>query len=149
METKEIAELIELMAKGNLSEIEVEREGFRLRLRKEAPPVASHPHMIYASPTSIVAPEKPKELSAPSVEASREIRSPMVGVFYRSPSPDSAPYVDVGQEVHENTVVCIIEAMKVMNEIKAEMRGVITEVFAENGKAVDFDRPLFRVRPLP
>ena len=149
METKEIAELIELMAKGNLSEIEVEREGFRLRLRKEPPPVASHPHMIYASPTSIVAPEKPRELTAASVEASREIRSPMVGVFYRSPSPDSAPYVDVGQEVHENTVVCIIEAMKVMNEIKAEMRGVITEVLAENGKAVDFDRPLFRVRPLP
>ncbi|MGD9895475.1 MAG: acetyl-CoA carboxylase biotin carboxyl carrier protein [Candidatus Methylacidiphilaceae bacterium] len=149
METKEIAELIELMTKGNLSEIEVEREGFRLRLRKEPPAAAAHPHMVYASPASIVTLEKTKELTAPSAEAFREIRSPMVGVFYRSPSPDSAPYVDVGQEVQENTVVCIIEAMKVMNEIKAEMRGVITEVLAENGKAVDFDRPLFRVRPLP
>ncbi len=149
METKEIAELIELMAKGNLSEIEVEREGFRLRLRKEPPLVAAHPHMVYASPTSIVASEKPKELAGPSAESSREIRSPMVGVFYRSPSPDSAAYVEVGQEVNENTVVCIIEAMKVMNEIKAEARGIITEVLAENGKAVDFDRPLFRIRPLP
>ncbi len=148
METKEIAELIELMAKGNLSEIEVEREGFRLRLRKEPPHLAPHPHMVYASPTSIVPPEKPRELTAASAESSREIRSPMVGVFYRSPSPDSGPYVDVGQEVNENTVVCIIEAMKVMNEIKAEMRGIITEVLAENGKAVDYDRPLFRIRPL-
>ncbi|MDD4932267.1 MAG: acetyl-CoA carboxylase biotin carboxyl carrier protein [Methylacidiphilaceae bacterium] len=149
METKEIAELIELMAKGNLSEIEVEREGFRLRLRKEPPAAPAHPHMVYASPTSIVAPERPRELAAPSAEAFREIRSPMVGVFYRAPSPDSASYVEVGQEVHENTVVCIIEAMKVMNEIKAELHGIITEVLAENGKAVDFDRPLFRVRPLP
>ena len=149
MDTKEIAELIELMAKGNLSEIELEREGFRLRLRKELPPAAAHPHVIYAAPTSIVAPEKPKELSSAPPESSREIRSPMVGVFYRSPSPDSAPYIDVGQEVNENTVVCIIEAMKVMNEIKAETRGIITEVLAENGKAVDFGRPLFRLRPLP
>ncbi|WP_018291958.1 acetyl-CoA carboxylase biotin carboxyl carrier protein [Verrucomicrobium sp. 3C] len=149
METKEIAELIELMTKGNLSEIEVEREGFRLRLRKELPPAASHPQMIYASPTSIVGPEKPRELAAPSSEAFREIRSPMVGVFYRAPAPGAPACVEVGQEIHENTVVCIIEAMKVMNEIKAELHGIITEVLVEDGKAVDFDRPLFRVRPLP
>lgn len=149
MDTKEIAELIELMAKGNLSELEVEREGFRIRLRKEPPPAAAHPHIVYPSHAALVPPEKLKELAAPAAETFREIRSPMVGVFYRSPSPDSAPYVEVGQEVNENTVVCIIEAMKVMNEIKAEMRGIITEVLAENGKPVDFDRPLFRVRPLP
>ena len=71
----------------------------------------------------------------------------MVGTFYRSPSPDSPPYVDVGQEVNEETVVCIIEAMKVMNEIKAEMSGVIVEVLAVNGKPVDFGKPLFAVRP--
>jgi acetyl-CoA carboxylase biotin carboxyl carrier protein len=72
----------------------------------------------------------------------------MVGTFYRSPSPDSASYVEAGQEVNEDTVVCIIEAMKVMNEIKAETRGVIVEVLAQNGKPVEFGKPLFAVRPL-
>ncbi len=71
----------------------------------------------------------------------------MVGTFYLSPSPDSPPYVTVGQEVQEDTVVCIIEAMKVMNEIKAETRGVIVEVLAQNGKPVEFGKPLFAVRP--
>ena len=71
----------------------------------------------------------------------------MVGTFYLSPSPDSQPYVSVGQEVQEDTVVCIIEAMKVMNEIKAETRGVIVEVLAQNGKPVEFGKPLFAVRP--
>ena len=72
----------------------------------------------------------------------------MVGTFYLSPSPDSPPYVSVGQEVQEDTVVCIIEAMKVMNEIKAETRGVIVEVLAQNGKPVEFGKPLFAVRPV-
>ena len=71
----------------------------------------------------------------------------MVGTFYLSPSPDSPPYVSAGQEVQEDTVVCIIEAMKVMNEIKAETRGVIVEVLAQNGKPVEFGKPLFAVRP--
>jgi acetyl-CoA carboxylase biotin carboxyl carrier protein len=71
----------------------------------------------------------------------------MVGTFYLSPSPDSPPYVTVGQEVNEDTVVCIIEAMKVMNEIKAEVKGIITQVLVENGKPVEFGQPLFRVRP--
>ena len=90
--------------------------------------------------------------SAPPVTAieddagHKEIVSPMVGTFYRAPSPDSAPYVKEGQEVTEETVVCIIEAMKVMNEIKAEVKGVITEVLVENGAPVQFGQPLFRVK---
>jgi acetyl-CoA carboxylase biotin carboxyl carrier protein len=76
----------------------------------------------------------------------REIVSPMVGTFYRAASPDAAPFVDVGKTVTEDTVVCIIEAMKVMNEIKAETSGVIAEVLAENGKPVQFGQVLFRVR---
>jgi acetyl-CoA carboxylase biotin carboxyl carrier protein len=71
----------------------------------------------------------------------------MIGTFYRSPSPESAAYVEVGAEVGPDTVVCIIEAMKVMNEIKAEVRGVITQVLMENGKPVEFGQPLFKVRP--
>jgi acetyl-CoA carboxylase biotin carboxyl carrier protein len=77
-----------------------------------------------------------------------EIKSPMIGTFYRTPSPDAAPYVEVGSEVGPDTVVCIIEAMKVMNEIKAETRGIITALVAENAKPVEFGQPLFKIRPL-
>ena len=77
-----------------------------------------------------------------------EIKSPMIGTFYRSPSPESGPYIEVGAEVTPESVVCIIEAMKVMNEIKAEVKGVITQVLVENAKPVEFGQPLFRVRPI-
>ena len=87
--------------------------------------------------------------AAPPVEAKatyKEVVSPMVGTFYRAPSPDSAPYVQVGQDITKDTVVCMIEAMKVMNEIKAELQGVIAEVLVENGTPVQFGQPLFRVK---
>ena len=76
-----------------------------------------------------------------------DIKSPMIGTFYRSPSPEAASYVEIGTEVNPDTVVCIIEAMKVMNEIKAEVKGVVTQILVENGKPVEFGQPLFRVRP--
>jgi acetyl-CoA carboxylase biotin carboxyl carrier protein len=76
-----------------------------------------------------------------------EIKSPMIGTFYRAPSPESAAYIEVGSEVNPETVVCIIEAMKVMNEIKGEVKGVITQVMVENAKPVEFGQPLFKVRP--
>ena len=91
----------------------------------------------------------PAPAPAPPVPASNEveIKSPMIGTFYRAPSPESAPYVEVGTEVNPETVVCIIEAMKVMNEIKAEAKGVITQVMVENAKPVEFGQPLFKIRP--
>jgi acetyl-CoA carboxylase biotin carboxyl carrier protein len=76
-----------------------------------------------------------------------DIKSPMIGTFYRSPSPEAGSYVEVGIEVNPETVVCIIEAMKVMNEIKAEVKGVVTQVLMESGKPVEFGQPLFKVRP--
>jgi acetyl-CoA carboxylase biotin carboxyl carrier protein len=76
-----------------------------------------------------------------------DIKSPMIGTFYRSPSPESASYVEAGTEVNPDTVVCIIEAMKVMNEIKSEVKGVVTQILIENGKPVEFGQPLFKVRP--
>ncbi len=76
-----------------------------------------------------------------------EIKSPMIGTFYRAPSPEAANYIEIGAEVNPDTVVCIIEAMKVMNEIKAEAKGVITQVLVENAKPVEFGQPLFKVRP--
>ena len=77
-----------------------------------------------------------------------EIKSPMVGTFYRAPSPEAGNYVEVGTEVNADTVVCLIEAMKVMNEIKAETRGIITQTLVENAKPIEFGQPLFKIRPL-
>ena len=90
----------------------------------------------------------PLPVAAPAVNTGEvDIKSPMIGTFYRSPSPEAAAYVEIGTEVSPDTVVCIIEAMKVMNEIKAEVKGVVTQTVVENGKPVEFGQPLFKVRP--
>ena len=153
MELKDIKAIIDLMKKNDLSVFEMEKDGFRLKLQKGAgektvfaAPVG--PQMIAAP---IVPPGIPAQKAAPAVSETaetpgKEIISPMVGTFYRAGSPESPPFIDVGQEVNEETVVCIIEAMKVMNEIKAEVNGVIAEVVAENGKPVQFGQALFKVR---
>lgn len=139
------------MRKNDLSVFKMEKEGFKITLKKgtdfqpvitNAAPVAySAAGPAAATVSSTEPPTAPKETSN-----LREILSPMVGTFYAAPGEGSAPFVTVGQEVTEDTVVCIMEAMKVMNEIKAECRGVIAEVVAENGKPVQFDQVLFRVR---
>jgi acetyl-CoA carboxylase biotin carboxyl carrier protein len=157
LELKDIKAIIDLMRKNDLSVFEMEKEGFRLKLQKGpekqtvfsapvlpqmlAAPVAAAPAATPSAPAAAA----PAEAAAPS-EPTREITSPMVGTFYRAASPESPSFVDVGQEVNEDTVVCIIEAMKVMNEIKAEVKGVIAEVVAENGKPVQFGQALFKVR---
>jgi len=143
MELKEIETIVEMMAKNGLAEFDLEREGFRIRIRRESGCPAATPVALVATPPA----PGPAPAMPPPPSDARDITSPMVGTFYRAPSPDATPYVEVGQQVTEDTVVCIIEAMKVMNEIKAELRGVISEVLAENGRPVDFGRPLFRVRP--
>jgi acetyl-CoA carboxylase biotin carboxyl carrier protein len=155
VELKDIKDIIDLMKENDLSVFEMEKEGFKLKLQKNAatpngPPILAAP--IALAPTGLAAPAPSGGESAAgggsaAPEAgTREIVSPMVGTFYRSPAPGSGPFVDVGQTVNEDTVVGIIEAMKVMNEIKAETSGVITEVAAENGKPVQFGQVLFRVR---
>jgi acetyl-CoA carboxylase biotin carboxyl carrier protein len=155
LELKDIKAIIDLMRKNDLSVFEMEKDGFRLKLQKGAgeqtifaAPVL--PQVIAAPGTVATANQgeaAPAPASAPAATAAtKEITSPMVGTFYRGASPESPPFIDVGQEVNEDTVVCIIEAMKVMNEIKAEVRGVIAEVVAENGKPVQFGQVLFRVR---
>ena len=164
MDLKEIKAVIDLMAKNGLTEFELEKGDVKLRVKRgpggewstssapaaAAPGTQPLPQIIMAPPVAAAtaAPQPAAAPAAPAPEAGlSQIVSPMVGTFYRSPSPDSAPYIDAGQEVNEETVVCIIEAMKVMNEIKAECTGVIVEVFAQNGKPVDFGKPLFSVRP--
>ena len=152
MELKDIKAVIDLMRKNDLSVFEMEKDGFRLKLQKGSDqPVYSAAAPVQVAPTPAPAPPSAagEAPAAPATEkggALKDVVSPMVGTFYRASSPDSPSFVDVGKEVSEETVVCIIEAMKVMNEIKAETSGVIAEVVAENGKAVQFGQVLFRVR---
>ncbi len=151
MDLKEIKELIALLRKNDLSVFKMEKEGFKITLKKGTD---FQPVITTVAPTVIptgVAPVingSTQETSNGSKESSnlREITSPMVGTFYGAPSPDAPPFVTVGQEVTPDTVVCIIEAMKVMNEIKAECAGTIAEIVAENGKPVQYEQPLFKVR---
>ena len=147
---KEIKAIIDLMKKHDLSVFEIEKEGFRLKIEKgpSVQPSAAVPSAVAAQPKAgSTAPEAPPP-AAKTIETVplKEIVSPMVGTFYRSAAPDGAPFVDVGKSVTDDTVVCIIEAMKVMNEIKAETNGIIAEVVAENGKPVQFGQVLFKVR---
>lgn len=151
MDLKEIKAVIDLMTRNGLAEFELEKPEFKIRVKKGNQPgemVVSTPQQHHYAPVSLPSPTISAPVSAPVVESTGvAINSPMVGTFYRSPSPDSPAYVEVGKEVGPDTVVCIIEAMKVMNEIKAEVKGVIAEILAETGKPVEFGKPLFKVRP--
>lgn len=143
------------MKKHDLSVFKMEKEGFKITLKKGTdfqPVVTSTAPVAYMpGPAPAAAPTVPTATpaapAAPGANADlREITSPMVGTFYAAPTPEAASFVSVGQEVTEDTVVCIVEAMKVMNEIKAECRGIVAEVVAENGKPVQFGEVLFRLR---
>ena len=158
MELKDIKAIIDLMKKNDLSVFEMEKDGFKLKLQKgagEQTVFVCAAALSHAAPRSCcaAAPASPGADSSGGTSrrrrrrpARKEITSPMVGTFYRAASPESPAFVEVGKEVTEETVVCIIEAMKVMNEIKAEISGVIAEVVAENGKPVQFGQALFKVR---
>ena len=147
MDLKEIKALIDLMQKNGLTAFEMEKDGFRISLAKET---GYGPALAYAPPAApaaaVPAPVEAAPAEATPVVAGKEIASPMVGTFYTSASPESPAFVTVGQQVTPDTVVCIIEAMKVMNEIKAEQAGTITEVAAENGQQVQFGQALFRLK---
>lgn len=154
MDLKDIKAIIDLMKKNSISEFELEREAFKIRLKRGfsalptaedavvALPTLPATGAVANTPTAIPAP-----VASPPASAEVEIKSPMIGTFYRSPSPEAAAYVEVGSQVNPDTVVCIIEAMKVMNEIKAEVKGVVTEILVENAKPVEFSQPMFRIRP--
>ena len=146
MDLKDIKAIIDLMKKNDLSVFEMEKDGFRLKLQKG---LADQPVMMTTTTGPGAAPavaNGPAAASAAEGASLKDIVSPMVGTFYRAGSPEASAFVDVGTKVTEDTVVCIIEAMKVMNEIKAETSGVIAEIVAENGKPVQFGQALFRVR---
>ena len=148
MNIKEIKEIINLMNENGLSEFELEREGLRIRLRK-GPGGEGIEKIVMAAP---VASSGSLELLKAEASAEAkvqkkgiEVKAPMVGTFYRAPSPDAPPFVEVGSSVETGQVLCIIEAMKLMNEIKSEVKGKILEVLIENGDPVEFGTVLFLV----
>lgn len=143
------------MRKNDLSVFKMESEGFKITLKRGADPIITTAPVGAAYALPAAAPVATTAAPAASAEAPasagggeklREITSPMVGTFYASPAPDAQPFVKIGQKVDETTVVCIVEAMKVMNEIKADCKGEIVEVVAEVGKPVQFGQVMFRVR---
>ena len=151
MEIKDIKAIIDLMKKNSISEFEMERQDFKIRLKRGS---NGNGHLVSleenassnSSPVASGTIQTLLPVSSASTEL--EIKSPMVGTFYRAPSPESGNYVEIGSEVNPDTVVCIIEAMKVMNEIKADVKGVITQVIVDNAKPVEFGQPLYKIRPL-
>lgn len=139
MDLKELKAIINFMDENNLCELEIEEEGRRIKLKK-------------FSSQQVGIPSKESSIPSLTKEETRkegliEIKSPMVGTFYRAPSPGARPFVEVDDLIQPGDVVCIIEAMKLMNEIKAEIGGKIVEILVENGAPVEFGQPLFLVKP--
>ncbi|KPK97275.1 MAG: hypothetical protein AMJ95_09900 [Omnitrophica WOR_2 bacterium SM23_72] len=152
MNLKEIKEMINLMNENGLVELEIEKDGMRIRLKKTtsgveglAGPIVVERERISEGPTR-------KESHAEPVDKAQvktvEIRAPMVGTFYRSPAPEAPPYVEVGQTIEVGQVICIIEAMKLMNEIKSEIKGKILEILVDNAEPVEFGQPMLLIEPL-
>ncbi len=158
MNLKEIKEMIMLMNENNLTELEMEREGLKIRLRKGGAALGTSPSILiekggvqgqsgeYMSAAQQINQETPAESAIESKLS--EIKAPMVGTFYRSPSPDAAFFVEVGSEVAIGQVICIIEAMKLMNEIKAEVNGIIRAILVENADPIEFGQVLFKIEAI-
>jgi acetyl-CoA carboxylase biotin carboxyl carrier protein len=152
MDLKELKRIIAIFQKAKIAELEVESEGVRFKLKKEGKERKTPPKEVPVEVVSVPAgalEQKPLSAEEAKVkevkEGLHEILSPMIGTFYVSPSPDSPPFVDIGQGVKEDDTVCIIEAMKIMNEIKADIKGKIVKVLVKNGETVEFGQPLFLV----
>ncbi len=163
MDLKEIRQIIEMMKRSELTRFEIEESGLRLKICRDVAqqtaaithawaPQAYPPQLPgngYAPPSLQPAASNDSSRGAANEDEGSVdyITSPMVGTFYRSPSPDSVPYADVDTQVSENSIVCIIEAMKVMNEISSEKEGKVIEVLVNNGEAVEYGQKLFKIRP--
>ena len=155
---KQINRLIDLLWEKGISEFELEKEGFKIRIRKDAPavPAAAPAEARKANPAPTMpmpmVEEEKVDAEEPAAQApanKHTITSPMVGTFYRSPSPGAKPYVDIGDRVEKGQVCCIVEAMKLMNEIVLEVEGVVAEVHVENAQPVEFGEPLVTIETAP
>lgn len=152
MDLKELEKLIDLFQKKEIAELEFEQSGVRIKLKKEGEPkqVVVNPHVSHVE-AKATAKEDTGEVKEKKIEKDDKlvaVESPIVGTFYRAPSPESPPYVEVGDIVEKGKVLCIVEAMKVMNEIEAEFRGKVASIMAENAQPVEYGEPLFLIEPL-
>ncbi|WMJ74529.1 acetyl-CoA carboxylase biotin carboxyl carrier protein [Cytophagaceae bacterium ABcell3] len=157
MKAKEIQDLIDFISKSGLAEVNIETEQFKIAVKKhnEAPVRAEVQQVAAPAPQAPAAPApspSPSSKAEPEAPKSSEgnlitIKSPMIGTFYRSSSPDTPPFVNIGDEVKPGKTVCIIEAMKLFNEIESEVSGKIVKVLVENASPVEYDQPLFLVEP--
>lgn len=142
MDLRKLKTLIDLVADSDISELEVTEGDGKVRIVKSAPAVAQQ--MVYAAPVAAAAaPVAAPAEDTPVVPDGHLVPAPMVGTFYRSPNPGAAPFVEVGQSVQEGDALCIIEAMKLLNEIEADKSGIIKEILVENGAPVEYGQPLF------
>jgi acetyl-CoA carboxylase biotin carboxyl carrier protein len=161
LDLKQIKQLIDLMQRSDLTEFAVEEEGFKIKIARAsnsaaAPVVAYAPAPAAAAPAPAAAPAAPSAAPAPAAAPAAApagdesgivyVKSPMVGTFYKAASPESKPFAEIGTKVTETSVVCIIEAMKIMNEIQSEVKGTIVEVLVENGSPVEYGQKLFKVK---
>jgi acetyl-CoA carboxylase biotin carboxyl carrier protein len=158
LDLKQIKQIIDLMKRSELSEFEFEEEGFKIKIKRgssgypvvASSPVSAHPFPQVSAPMESAPPASrpagPAQASAGDEAGFTYVKSPMVGTFYRSPSPENPPFVDINAKVEEKTVVCIIEAMKIMNEIQAETKGTVVEVMVENGQPVEYGQRLFKIK---
>lgn len=151
MDIKDIKQIVDLMKRSDLTEFAFEQENFKLQIKRATGPSAQ-PQIVSYSPPPIAAPAHSSAPAtalaappAPKEDRSTYITSPMVGTFYSTPSPESPAFVKVGDTVTPDSVVCIIEAMKIMNEIQSELKGTIAEVLIESGQPVEFGQKLFRL----
>jgi len=142
MDAKDLKKIVQIMNENDLVEVEIEEEGKRLRVRKAEATGVPQIVAVPAPPAADAAPGESKE-----ADGLHTIMAPMVGTFYRGPAPDQDAYIEVGQRVSPDTTVCILEAMKVMNEIKADTSGEIVKVSVQNAEAVEYGQALFMVKP--
>jgi acetyl-CoA carboxylase biotin carboxyl carrier protein len=153
MDLKELKKLISLMNENGLVELDISEEGRRCILKKSPPIVVAPPSHVMLPPSASngsgpsVAPSKGGPAGPSMIDGAITFNSPIVGTFYRSASPGADAFVKAGDKITAETVICLIEAMKVFNEIKAEMSGTVVEVLLENQEAVEFNQPLFLIKP--
>jgi acetyl-CoA carboxylase biotin carboxyl carrier protein len=148
--TKQIQELIDLLRRNNLTELEVERQGIRIRVRHEVLVKPTAASLQESAPASPQQPIQSASATMPALEGAPSfvtVTSPIVGTFYRSPSPDADAYVEEGDTVKKGQVLCIVEAMKLMNEIESEVDGCVVKILVENTKSVEYGQPLFLIDP--
>ena len=148
MDMQEIKDLIDIFSKSNVDKLELEKDGFELKLAKTRPEGVPVPVEAVPQPVAAIAvPAAEPGAAASADESLLPVNSPIVGTFYRAPNPTSQPFVQVGDRVRVGQTMCIVEAMKLMNEIQAEQNGVVEKILVENGQAVEYNQPLFLLKP--